>query len=182
MLEHLGLYAQQGREPGASPIANAGRDHRVEHLSPVAQIILCEPAREPDHPRSQQARRVDDRRNLLELSRADGPIAHVDAPADHLAWAVSEGDLDAAADLDLAPQAFAHEVIEFLAGSGGKDNGRHELLVLVVLVPGSVVVAKAKLLLCHAFGVYWRTVSKPNGRVFEILLIKFGKFVQIGAS
>ncbi len=133
-LGRAGIEGQKRCHPRAGLSADAGRQNRFQHLAPRAEIIVGDPAGQPQHGRREQAAAVDDLGQRLQHS-SSRPAFHPHAIAQQQPIALAQRDHHPPARLDLVAEGIGNEVVELLGRSRGKHDPGDKLFGLVVGLP-----------------------------------------------
>ncbi len=131
-----GIESQERRHSRAGLPADACRQDRLQHLAPGAEVIIGDPAGEPQHGRREQAAAIDHFGQRLQGPRSGQPAFDPHAIALHLPIAFAQRNQHAAARLDLVAEGVGNEVVELLGRPRGEHDPGNELLRLVVGLPG----------------------------------------------
>ena len=131
-----GIEGQERGHPRAGLSADACRQDGLQHLAPGREVIIGDPAGEPQHGRREQAAAIDDFGQRLQWPRPAKPAFDPHAIALHLPIALAQRDQYASARLDLLAEGVGNEVVELLGRPRGEHDPGDELLRLVVGLPG----------------------------------------------
>ena len=165
-IEHLALLRRQGRlfqplgqigrggqdsdHAGTRAAADTCRHHGFQDLPPGAEVVLGDPAGEPEHRRVEQAAGIDQARQLLQRPASHRLGFHGHEVARQRPVSAPQRRADPGACFKHLGQPVGDQVVEGSLRPFREDDRRHQATFLVVLFPGlGLAVEEDSLLVGH---------------------------------